>query len=170
MKATMSILGLYQFDNSIFSGLTIPSALYKTVLVDNLLMECAELEIIYPDPAFMKSAIAQWSKTMLPIWEKLYESTQYEYNPIYNYDRYEESTDEFGSTDTGAQQGYENSGFVDQSKVTRDGDNTHSAHLYGNIGVTTTMQMIKEQREVVDFNIYQRIVNDFKKRFCILIY
>lgn len=169
-QATMSVLGLYNYDPGLFSGLAIPAELNKNVLVNNLLMECAEFEIIYPAPGFMKSAVTEWSKTMLPIWQKLYESTQYEYNPIYNYDRYEEYTDEYGSTDTGSQQGYENSGFVDQTQLARDGNLEHTAHLYGNIGVTTTMQMIREQREIVEFNVYQKIIDDFKHRFCILIY
>ena len=40
----------------------------------------------------------------------------------------------------------------------------------GNIGITTTQQMIKEEREVNEFNIYDYIINDFKQRFCLLIY
>lgn len=37
----------------------------------------------------------------------------------------------------------------------------HQAHLYGNIGVTTTQQMIVAERQVVLFNIYDTIVNMF---------
>lgn len=40
----------------------------------------------------------------------------------------------------------------------------------GNIGVTTTQQMIEQERNVVEFNIYDYIVDSFKKRFCILVY
>lgn len=40
----------------------------------------------------------------------------------------------------------------------------------GNIGVTTTQQMIQQEREVVEFNIYDYIVDSFKLRFCILVY
>lgn len=40
----------------------------------------------------------------------------------------------------------------------------------GNIGVTTTQAMIAEQRNIVEFNLYNYIVQDFKRMFCIQIY
>ena len=40
----------------------------------------------------------------------------------------------------------------------------------GNIGVTSTQSLIKEQRDVVQFNIMDYIINDFKNRFCLLVY
>lgn len=40
----------------------------------------------------------------------------------------------------------------------------------GNIGVTTTQAMIREQREVVQFNLYEFITAQFKERFCIQVY
>lgn len=45
-----------------------------------------------------------------------------------------------------------------------------TGRAYGNIGVTTTQQMIEAQREVVLFNMIDTIVNDFKKRFCLMVY
>ena len=46
----------------------------------------------------------------------------------------------------------------------------HDAHLYGNIGVTTTMQMIREELELRRFNIYEQIADIFVDEFCIQIY
>lgn len=43
-------------------------------------------------------------------------------------------------------------------------------HAYGNIGVTTTQQMIEQERAVVKFNITDYIIDSFKRRFCLLIY
>lgn len=40
----------------------------------------------------------------------------------------------------------------------------------GNIGVTMTQDMLIKEREVVEFNIIKRIVDDFKKEFCLLVY
>ena len=40
----------------------------------------------------------------------------------------------------------------------------------GNIGVTTTQQMIREQREIVQFNLYHYITEQFKERFCVMVY
>ena len=40
----------------------------------------------------------------------------------------------------------------------------------GNIGVTTTQAMIKEQREIVQFNLYDYMLQQFKRQFCVMIY
>ena len=84
----MDLMSLYNFDNTIFDNFHLPEDLedQKDVIVDNLLMETAERELIYPDAGFMKSAIDRWSLKQSPIWEELYETTQYEYNPIWNVD------------------------------------------------------------------------------------
>lgn len=84
----MDLMSLYNFDNTIFDDFHLPEDLedQKDVIVDNLLMETAERELIYPDAGFMKTAIDRWSLKQSPIWEALYETTQYEYNPIWNVD------------------------------------------------------------------------------------
>ena len=43
----------------------------------------------------------------------------------------------------------------------------HELRAHGNIGVTTTQEMIKQEREISRFNIYDFIIEDFKMRFCI---
>ena len=46
----------------------------------------------------------------------------------------------------------------------------HTAHLYGNIGVTTSQQMLKEEIEVRKNNIYNMIADMVIQEFCIMIY
>ena len=58
----------------------------KDTLVDNILLETAELNCIYTDPDFMKFAIQAWSEKELPVWQELYETLFYKYNPIWNKD------------------------------------------------------------------------------------
>lgn len=95
----LSPLGLYRWDNTIFDLMTIPSALDKPTLIDNLLAETAELEVLYPNPVVFKNLLAVWSAKQLDIWNRLYATTQYDYNPIENYNRYETgSEDGAGST------------------------------------------------------------------------
>ena len=97
--ATMSPLGLYRWDETIFDLMQIPSALDKPTLIDNLLSETAELEVLYPNPVVFKNLVGVWSAKQLDIWNRLYATTQYEYNPIENYNRYETgSEDGTGST------------------------------------------------------------------------
>ena len=57
--AKLSILGLYNQDNSIFDDMAVPDseAFDKDTLIDSILMNLAELELLYPDYDFMKYAI-----------------------------------------------------------------------------------------------------------------
>lgn len=49
-------------------------------------------------------------------------------------------------------------------------EDEYNAHMHGNIGVTTTQQMLREEREIVDWNIYEMIARHFRNRYCICVY
>lgn len=89
MRSTMSLLGLYNNNPGLFGELELPDGVDRDSIVNNLLAETAEFEVLYPSPLFMQSMIGIWSHKELPVWTKLYETTQYKYNPIQNYDRKE---------------------------------------------------------------------------------
>lgn len=75
-------------------------------------------------------------------------------------------------TDTGTV----NNAITDAGTVNNTGTDTGSVenernlNMKGNIGVTTTQQMIEQERKSVEFNIYDYIINSFKMRFCITVY
>lgn len=211
---TLSILGLYNYDNTIFDLLTIPEGLDKTILIKSICAELADMELLYPNPEVMKDLIGVWSVGCQYEWAKLLESMNFEYNPIDNYDRTETRTltsqgsgsgTDGGSDslttnkqhtgqeqDTGKVTAFNSGSLADknQSTGTSSATDTESAsthygktkqetfsksdsetiRAHGNIGVTTTMQMIREQRDIVKFNLYDIITEEFKLRFCVLIY
>ena len=193
-QAWLSITGLYEYDPTIFDTMYVPSGMDKNVLVNNILVECAELEVLIPDPDIMKKVLGFWSKSQAAVWDKLFETTQFEYNPIWNKDgiiKEKETHDltairDLKNTDTGSitnqRSAYNASSFQNQEKDVHDlagtdtgtvkdtGTITREREEHGNIGITTTQQMIKEQREVVEFNVYDYILRSFKERFCILVY
>lgn len=222
MRATLSILGLYQYSPDVFDLLKLPDGVSLDSVRDNILMELAELELLYPSGTFMKTAIGIWSSKQLPVWEKLYATTKLEYNPIHNYDRTEEwAEEETGNRNGSRTQSQESSGessgtvknsgvdtvksdvsafnetsytpkelqtttlgtentssgtakqttdITDDTEENSSRNNTRTGRTFGNIGVTTTQQMIEAERDVVKFNIVDYIVEDFKRRFCLLIY
>lgn len=92
MFASLSIYGLYTYDNSIFDNLTVPEGMDKDDLVMQILTECSDFALIYPNFDFMKMLIGVWSNKEQKIWENLYLSENIEYNPIENYDRNESIT------------------------------------------------------------------------------
>lgn len=54
--------------------------------------------------------------------------------------------------------------------VTRETSVKHTAHLYGNIGVTTSQQMINEEMAMRRGDLESYIIDDFKHRFCVMVY
>ena len=163
---TLSLLGLYQYNEQLFDGLRLPKGVNKETLVNNLLAETAEFEILYPDPEFLANMIAVWSEKELLVWEKLEKTLHYEYDPLSNYDRNEETTD--NSESLGKVAGYNAADLVNSSGASAD--NKRISRIWGNVGVTTSQQMLEEERRVSQFNISDYIIDSFKRRFCLLIY
>ena len=87
--ASLSIYGLYTYNAEIFDNLVLPSGLDKDLLVSDILTECSDFALLYPNYDFMKMLIGVWSQKELLIWTRLHESETIEYNPIENYDRHE---------------------------------------------------------------------------------
>lgn len=300
--AQMSILGLWQWDHSIFDLMQYPSfqdgetvheftTEEKEMLNNNLMAECAELEILYPNPVVMKNMIGLWSAKELPTWIRIYKAALAEYNPIENYHRTENSTETLnnyeqhtgtdsnqasgsdtsnggysdtnsgtdsnqasgtdsnqasgsdttngGATDTnsgtdtttGKVVGYDsnilvthdetdmvhghvvtnihndgttygkkdtmtygkkdtityghiltnthNDGttygrkdtFTHGEKIDHGGTIKHDTEAFGNIGVTTSQQMLESELELAPkLNVFNYIIESFKNRFCILVY
>lgn len=90
--ALLTVMGLYNYDNSIFDNLMLPDGVDKPTLIDNIVLETAELECIYPTPVFLKTAIGLWSNVQFLTWDRVYTAMNLEYNPIENYDRQESET------------------------------------------------------------------------------
>lgn len=88
----VDLLMMYNYDNTIFDNLQLPSSMNKDDFINTLLFETAELELLYSKPDFLKFAIGIWSKKELDIWEKLEATLHYDYDPIYNTDRTETET------------------------------------------------------------------------------
>lgn len=72
-------------------------------------------------------------------------------------------------TSGNSEAGSTGSGEASFNKSAED-DFERKVRVYGNIGVTTAQQMLEEERRLVQFNIVEYIVADFKKQFCILVY
>lgn len=236
--ATMSVLGLYNYDNTLFANMVYPSGFNagdKTTFVNNLLMELAELEVLYTDPSFMKFAIENWSKKELYTWNRVYAASEAEYNPIENYDRIENSSDvtdgsrvhsgkdttQLSGTDTSTNSGsntvtnsgsdattkqtaaFNSTSLVDSGRdstayghatntissdsvsvthgqkeelthgesISEDVEVTHESRIHGNIGVTTSQQMLEQEMLIAPkLNVINYMIDSFKNRFCILVY
>lgn len=182
ISAQMSLWGLYQIDATILDGLIVPAGMDGDMVKDNLLLETESLEILYPNPDFLKAAITIWAAERKEVWDKLYATTQLTYNPIENYDRQEGGISTVNANSSGSNEtinsavSFNSNYFSDTTKTANSGSNNANStnsftnRIHGNIGVTTTQQMIEQERMSVQFCMTQFIIDDFISRFCIGVY
>lgn len=208
-------MGMYNYDSTIFDSLTLPEGLNKTTAVEEIVMECAELECLYPSVPFFKRAVGIWSATMQSSFARVWSAVNLEYNPIENYDRQEDETttgtrqhsgqdvttgsnsDTRTVSDSGSVQnkiaGFDASALVDHDSGTssRNGTDsttgtdrtelthgekiadagTRTSRTHGNLGVTTSQQMLESELDLVPrLNFYRYLAEEFKRRFCVLVY
>lgn len=116
-------------------------------------------------------------REIMPRYVKLYATTQYKYNPIENYNMEEGATDEreakgesldkFTETPQGTIENLKDGKYLSnasQNESKSNGKDKHSAWRHGNIGVTTTQQMIQAERDVI-IDLDVMIINDLNELF-----
>lgn len=171
MKATMTIAGLYHYDPTIFDNLQLPDGVDRDTIIFHICEECGFLEIMFPNPEYLKESIGVWSAGMLHGWEKFWYAVNFSYDPLYNYDRTETVTEQTDGTATGARTAFNEDAFKDTDKSVSNANRTMSTRAYGNIGVTTSQQMLEAELDVTKkLNVYNHISRDFKEKFCVLVY
>lgn len=287
----ITLVGDNPFTNANFmeTGYTpLNDAAFQSVLSDYISFNHGNLDIRYTledsvlkNPSIIQNAVVNWYNTHKYQYEKLYNTTLLKYEPLQNYDRIEETTDEtertgnddttFGSrvdtstvnntTNIGAQDNtntdnettkigaintetnsstskkgsesnekevapYDTETYYNQEKDTLSFTNrtdtnnsttttnartdtrtntntekvgarkdttesstsntfgghtdatsrnesetyTHKSHMYGNIGVTTSQQMLESEREIAYFNFLSIVAHDIIKLIAICIY
>ena len=174
MVATLSLLGLYSFRGDILDDFKLPDGLDRDDFIEMLLFDTAELELLTPDPDIMKQLLGRWSNVRVNAWSKMLDTETVEYNPIHNYDRQEDWVDDgTGSSITDLSvAGFNDADMADRER-TGTGTTTqsrHTARISGNIGVTTTQQMLESERESRKYSTVFEIIGEFKERFCLLVY
>lgn len=59
---------------------------------------------------------------------------------------------------------------TENNTSTLDNEGVHTGRIHGNVGVTTSQQMLEAELDLGYWNIYSRITDMFLKEFCIMIY
>ena len=257
----LSIIAMTEYDPTIWDNFHVPYPLDADTAKDKILLDCGEIELLYTDPELLKYMITIWTMTESHIWQKLADTLDLDYNPIYNLDvTWEETrtpnitktrtpnltetetpnltetrspnikelrspnvtetrtpnlteTETPSDTTTDSVAGFNSSTFENSKKTTRGGTITNvttgtetnattgtdtvsttgtesiqttgtktrkeigtdtqretgtetvTTRRYGNQGITMTQDMIKQEREVSTFSLYEYISKSFKNRF-----
>lgn len=90
----LTLIGMYNYDNTLFDGLTLPDGIDKVIAVNTILMRSGEFELLYLNLDFLKEQITAWGKKHFRMLSKWVYALSQEYEPLYNYDRTEQTTDE----------------------------------------------------------------------------
>ena len=202
----------------LFDDIVIPEGLDKEILLNNILVQGGEFEVTYPDPYFLKIQTDFFFKLHALTFQRWFNAINKDYEPLYNYDRYEswrdtkegghetdtsfdnktesESTTEndVSETTTNTRSAFDADAYQphDRSEISADNDTdfsesasaegtgkeknkyndegTHSGHIYGNIGVTTSSKMLSEYLSIQEWNIYDHIAVMFLQEMTVPVY
>ncbi len=259
----MTMIGLYDYDPTLFDGADFPEGIDKELAIETILLRCGESPALYQSAPFMKLKINNTARKWYNNIEHMLRAINEDYNPLHNYDRFEEwtendkksettnhsetetakhsetvkdtskteskETNDIDSDKTGSTRNnvskttvnevsaFNSSNYQPSNKTTENGQNnstdseaintqstnkqsgtgennrdvkgdnnrdvkgdnkyetdnnlTHNAHLYGNIGVTTSQQMLESEINLRQkINIYDVIAEIFFKELCVYIY
>lgn len=230
----LTLQGMYDYDNTIFDNIVIPTGMEKDTLVSTILMMGGENEIRYPSYPLLTNRINLFFKMHKIEFQKIWDTENFEYNPIHNYDRTEMETidlqqninKQFDQSDTNTVSSesasdenvtstttpnltneqkvsaFNSTGYLPKEQTTQTGTNaiTSTDHVTGeqsgksvrdnmytddtdrkdntnrkltasgNIGVMSTQEMIKQEREISDFSTYYYIASKFENEITIPVY
>lgn len=186
-------------DADIFTGIVIPEGLDRELLIDRIFHRCGEFSVGHTDWEFMHNEILDFFKVHYSTFDRMWKVLQMEYDPLENYNRIEnygesgnnsnQSSSSNSSTGSGTvtnNRAAENSANYEPYDKSQSSDSAsgtsgtsasgsyttkHNSHIHGNIGVTTSQQMLRsEWEDVAPLNVYETIANYFADEFCIQCY
>ena len=161
-----------------------------STLLATIINRAASFCVLYTDPDYFKLMSDSWWDKWAPNFLAWIRVMEKEYNPIENYDRqetYHEDIVDDGSTtldsdttDTNTVSAYDTSSLQPHDKNTGTVDNTttldndrdidHTGRIHGNIGVTTSQQMIESELKLRYNNIYNMIADVYIKELFVAVY
>lgn len=222
----ITMIGMYKAldyeGTDLFELLSLPDGIDKDTVVADILQTSSEFEVMYSSPQFIHDSIRYWSKKWFWTFDKWIKAINIEYQPLNNYDRHEEWTDNNThsdddtiknvgkTTDTASgestlhddasselhKSAFDSSSYSPSEKTINQDDsvtvsktdasgtsesdetrnnkgefeNVHKGYMYGNIGVTSSQDMLQQELDVAMFNLYDRITDIFIQEYCIPVY
>lgn len=195
IQPRMTLYGMYKYDPTLFDGVILPDGMDKTIMVNQIIRQSGDLFPYYQVPPEVKTAIAEWFTRRKDNFAKLWQGFTAEYNPIENYDRHEDSTEtpnithtltntgKDSSTNEADVQGYNATDYTPNSRSISSGTSstngtekesgtrTFTSRIHGNIGVTTSAQMLEGELALRrSLDIYALIAEEFETDNLIQVY
>lgn len=197
----INVIEFYESQNlDIFDGIILPDGLDKDIVVNTILDMSATYIPLYTDYNLFNMKNKVFFQRNLDNFTLMYQALKEEYNPIHNYDRYEDRDEERNINEENGRNiddtvtrdlftenqvsAFDTNEYQKQSRIldqgnetTKTSDNYNSNsndmyrtrnHLYGNIGVTTSQQMLESEIDLrKKYNIYEIIARMWYNEFMI---
>lgn len=156
---------------------------HRPILEKKILDHYAMQQIGFETFGRFKHEVNTRMREIMPFYVELYWTTQFEYNPIENYAMTEEFEDTASSEGTSKVNGLETFHDTPQTNISNldthltsatknensgesegKSQSKHKGWRKGNIGVTTSQQMIQQERDLI-INIDKMIIDDLQILF-----
>lgn len=192
MELKISLLGMASFGANnikkadLFSGMIFDfdtTGELRENVINKLCLDTQEYPCIYNDFSQMQTAIKVVTDTYRASFKRWFDALQLKYNAIENYDRTEETFDtrdyesksESSAGSKNDVTAYDASDYVPESRAEEQGKTSNTAndkysrmsHVHGNIGVTSSQDMLMQEIKVGYFNLVQNIVEVYKNELVI---
>ena len=119
---------------------------------------------IYSDIPTMKCKITLYIDIWRDYLNHWWQTMNYAYNPIENYAMTENGVDETNGDITGRNYSNANNESKNVNGSKSSGESRHTLSRNGNIGVTTSQQMIQSERDLIS-NINLKLIHIFEPLF-----
>ena len=195
MLSKLTLLGLHTYtDGKIWDDFYLPEGLDKETAISEILRQAAEFSILYANPEFLQKMIGQWCKKWEFTFEKWYAAINEEYNPLWNVDAHVSTSDnrseagsDSGQTGASGENTHLNAAYDSEtfknaekdvnsasgsssSSFSKTDNNKHEEYRRGNIGVTKSQDLLRDEINIRTWNLYSHIADIFCNELCICIY
>ena len=125
------------------------------------------------EKANINTLVSKFLDSKVSVLDKLYATTQFEYDPIENYNMTESGNDS-GATLSAASSDNKSTSYdsltpnltdSNSSSSSAQSQSSHSLTRSGNIGVTTSQQMIMQEREVAAYDFLHYVAELIVEQF-----
>lgn len=123
MLSKLTLLGLHKYsDGDIWDDLEFPEGIDKETAINEILRQCSEFCLLYPDLDYIKPAITAWGRKWYFTFEKWITVINTEYEPLWNLDVH------INIDDDGSKSGDKSGNTSASTEIS--GSNTHQNAAY----------------------------------------
>lgn len=123
MLSKLTLIGIHNYSKgAIWDDIRLPDGYDKEILVNEILKQCGEFSVIYPDQDFLKVQIEQFFKKWYHNFDRWMKANNFDYEALYNLD--------VKATRTEEGENYENGSKTSNDSRTTSGNNTGSSSGY----------------------------------------